>query len=94
MLYFLAFMYFIFFPILIVALLVLIYEELKYKKHTNQDIKEEKSIRRTHPTIKSSQYNNVFANRNSPYEQYKNEKGLYEPVTPSRGIKLNNKEEK
>lgn len=52
--------------------------------------------RRTHKKIAISDYGNAFSKRNTVYDysEYKNQKGLYEPVKPKKGIKLsNNKDE-
>ena len=46
---------------------------------------------RKHSSIESSNYSNSFGGRKA-YEIYKNKDGLYEPVTPSKGIQIKKKE--
>lgn len=58
------------------------------KSETNQD---QKQIRK-HVPIAQSDFDNVFGGRKA-YEIYKNKDGLYEPVTPSKGIPIKKKEE-
>lgn len=66
--------------------------------NTVEDIKEtielQKETRkvRTHKPIEKSNFDNAFGGRKA-YEIYKNTNGLYEPVTPSKGIKIEKKEE-
>jgi len=56
-----------------------------------QEIKtEEKKVTRKHRTIAHSNYENAFGGRKA-YEKYKNNDGLYEPITPSKGISLKDK---
>lgn len=47
-----------------------------------------KTFKREHKGITQVNFSNPIANRKNPYEEYKNEKGLYEPRTPSRGMKI------
>lgn len=56
--------------------------------------KEEKNTikLRKHSSIGKSNYDSSFGGRKA-YEIYKNTNGLYEPVTPSKGIDLKKKEE-
>ena len=51
--------------------------------------------RKTHPSIAKSNYDSILAGRKSipGYDQYKNKNGLYEPVTPNNGIRINKKED-
>ena len=42
---------------------------------------------RIHSGICQSNYDNSFGGRKA-YEQYQNKDGLYEPIQPSKGIKL------
>ena len=88
MIYLFMVIYMIILPILYITLLYKILNKLD--KIKNENVKESK-ITRTHPTIEKSNYNNAFGGRKA-YEIYKNKDGLYEPVQPSRGIKIKKEE--
>lgn len=64
------------------------FDEIKEKEES----KKENRLIRKHTTIEKSNFNNAFGGRKA-YEIYKNTNGLYEPVTPSKGIKIKKKEE-
>nr|DAJ85377.1 MAG TPA: hypothetical protein [Caudoviricetes sp.] len=75
--------------ILISATLFLV---IKTEREIIQDISslkiKNKTFKREHNGITQVNFSNPIANRRNPYEEYKNEKGLYEPRTPSRGMKI------
>lgn len=76
-------------PITLIAFLWKILDQIEDLKETK---KQEIVTKRTHPTMQKSNYDNAFGGRKA-YEIYKNKDGLYEPITPSKGIKLEKKEE-
>ncbi len=76
-------------PITIIAFLWQILDKVS-EKPINETITKKQN--RQHPSIKKSNYNNAFGGRKA-YDIYKNKDGLYEPVTPSRGMKIEKKEE-
>lgn len=88
MMYILVMFYMFAYSIVTIALLWKIFKSTK--ELNKQNIKESK-IQRTHPTIQKS-YDNAFGGAKA-YELYKNKNGLYEPIIPSKGIKLKKKEE-
>lgn len=51
-----------------------------------------KTFKREHNGITQVNFGNPIINRKNPYDEYKNDKGLYEPRKPSKGIKINDKE--
>lgn len=62
-------------------------------KLKEQPTKEEKTEPvRKHFSVGKSDFDNAFGGRKA-YSIYKNNNGLYEPVTPSRGIEIKKKEE-
>lgn len=65
---------------------------IKTEREIIQDISslkiKNKTFKREHNRITQVNFSNPIANRQNPYEEYKNEKGLYEPRTPSRGMKI------
>lgn len=89
MVYALLFVYMLFFPAVLTAVLYRILHKLDELKETKQEVKTKT---RKHSTIKTSNYSNSFNRRG--YEQFKNEKtGLYEPQKPHKGIELKAKKE-
>lgn len=82
------------FYILIVPVISLIILYKIMKKIDNimkkDDNKKNKSVmsKRTHTNIGKNDYSKVFNVRKNAYEDYKTNKGLYEPVTPHKGVKL------
>ena len=85
MIYLLILVYMILLPGIMLIMLYKIINELEeIKKEPKQTIKSVLS-RRKHTNIKASNYSNVFAGR---YDEYKNNKGLYEPQTPYKGVKI------
>lgn len=91
MIYLLIVIYMLLLPITILAMLYTIITMLEKM----QDRQEEqtktgnKSVlsKRRHTNIKKSDYANVFNNRNK-YKDYETNKGLYEPVTPHKGVAI------
>lgn len=88
---FLMIIYMILFPITIIFFLWKILDKLEDLEETATTQKEVRKLR-THKPIEKSNFDNAFGGRKA-YEIYKNTNGLYEPVTPSKGIKLEKKEE-
>ena len=88
MFFLVLFTYLFLLPLVIIAFLWKILNKLeeisKYK------ISEPKNTR-THAQIKKSNYDNAFGGR-AAYKIYQNTDGLYEPITPSKGIKLKKEE--
>ena len=87
------------FPATVIIMLMKILdivEEINKNGNTKIDSKSVLS-KRKHVNIGSSNYGNVFNKRNSVkynYDKYKNNKGLYEPVTPHKpGVKIQKKED-
>lgn len=87
MIYILIFIYMFLIPITIIGLLLKIITMLE--KKTTEVV--ETKIKRIHPTIRKTDYQNNF-NGKTAYEIYKNKQGLYEPITPSKGIELRKEE--
>ena len=81
--------YLIILSIGILNILYKILNELQSAKRENKT-KTTKAIRK-HSSIEKSNYSNSFGGRKA-YEIYKNKSGLYEPVTPSKGIQIKKKE--
>ena len=97
MLYVLIVAYMIILPLTLILLLVKILdivEDISKNKFTKT---ENKSVlaRRKHTNIGPSNYSNVFNKRNAyNYDKYKNNEGLYQPVTPHKpGVKIQKKED-
>ena len=86
--YFIQFIYLILLPIILIVFLFKILNQLE--KINKKENTETKAIRK-HPSIEKSNYDNAFGGRKA-YEIYKNRDGLYEPITPSRGIKIKKEE--
>lgn len=65
---------------------------IKTEKEIIQDISslriKNKTFKREHKGITQVSFSNPITNRRNPYEEYKNEKGLYEPRTPRKGMKI------
>lgn len=98
-LFILILIYMIMFPITVILMLMKILdivEDVSKSKNTNKDNKTILA-KRKHTNIGSSNYNNVFNKRSEVkynYDDYKNNKGLYEPVTPHKpGVKIHKKED-
>lgn len=76
------------------TMLVMLYQIInkleEIKKEPKQTTTKSVLSRRKHKNIKASNYDNVFSSRNKTkaYEDYKTNKGLYEPVTPHKGVKI------
>lgn len=91
MIYLLILVYMILVPGTMLIMLYQIINKLEEIKK-EEPRKANKSIlsKRTHTNIKASNYKNVFSSRNNnkAYEDYKTNKGLYEPVTPHKGVTI------
>ena len=77
-------------PITILAMLYTIITMLEKMQEQQEETKTgNKSVlsKRRHTNIKKSDYANVFNNRNK-YKDYETNKGLYEPVTPHKGVAI------
>lgn len=89
MIYLLVITYMFLLPI---TVLIMLWKILDKVEKLSEEKKVESTFKRTHPTIQKYNYDNAFGGKKA-YEIYKNKSGLYEPQTPSRGIKIGNKEE-
>ena len=67
-------------------------EQWEFVEEIIQDISslriKNKAFKREHKGITQVSFSNPITNRRNPYEEYKNEKGLYEPRTPRKGMKI------
>lgn len=90
MIYLLIVIYMLLLPITILAMLYTIITMLEKMQEQQEETKTgNKSVlsKRRHTNIKKSDYANVFNNRNK-YKDYETNKGLYEPVTPHKGVAI------
>ena len=90
MIYLLIVIYMLLLPITILAMLYTIITMLEKMQEQQEETKtSNKSVlsKRRHTNIKKSDYANVFNNRNK-YKDYETNKGLYEPVTPHKGVAI------
>ena len=98
MIYFLIIVYMFLLPATVIFSLVKIIDILCELKQEQEKKPKESSIqkRRAHKKIALSDYGNSFSKRINTYDysEYKNQKGLYEPVQPHRGIKLSENHKK
>lgn len=98
MIYLLIIVYMFLIPITVILCLIKIIDMICELKKKQIEKNKESSIqkRRTHKRIAPSDYGNSFSKRAKTYDysEYKNKKGLYEPVQPHRGIKLSENHEK
>lgn len=97
MIYFLIILYMFLIPATIIFCLIKIIDILELKQKQEEKPKESSiQKRRTHKKIALSDYGNSFNKRTNTYDysEYKNKKGLYEPVQPHRGIKLSENHKK
>lgn len=95
MVYFFIFIYMFLLPITIIYFLWRILDKLCYLESSiikTKTEKEKTKTKRQHPKIEKSNYDNAYGGRKA-YEKYQNKEGLYEPVTPSKGLKIKKKEE-
>lgn len=60
----------------------------KISQLNNAGNKVNNTFKRNHSNINPVSFNNPIQPRKNLYDEYKNEKGLYEPVTPRKGIKI------
>lgn len=77
------------------TMLIMLYQIInkleEIKKEPKQTTTKSVLSKRKHTNIKASNYDNVFSSRsktNKAYEDYTTNKGLYEPVTPHKGVKI------
>ena len=54
----------------------------------NKEVNKNNSFKRNHSLINPVSFNSPIQARKKLYKEYENEKGLYEPVTPKKGIKI------
>lgn len=83
------------FMVLIAMLLIALNDILiKLKKIEEKLQKDNKTTVRKHTNIKNTNHNSILASRGdlNGYEVYKNKNGLYEPIRPHGGIKIEEKE--
>lgn len=75
---------------IITVILLMLQKEIEHlnKKIDNKENKIRKSFKRNHSNINPVNFSNPIQARKNLYDEYKNEKGLYEPVTPRKGIKI------
>lgn len=76
------------------TLIVMLYKilnklEMIEEKQTQINTTKSKSVlsRRKHTNVGKNDYSKSFNNREA-YSDYKTNKGLYEPVTPHKGVKI------
>lgn len=71
---------------------IILFFVIKTEKEIIQDMSsfriKNKTFKREHKGITQVNFSNPIKNRRNPYEEYKNEKGLYEPRTPKKNIKI------
>lgn len=58
----------------------------KISKKNKEDNKVNNSFKRNHSIINPVSFNSPIQARKKLYKDFENEKGLYEPVTPRKGI--------
>ena len=58
----------------------------KISKKNKEDNKVNNSFKRKHSIINPVSFNSPIQARKKLYKDFENEKGLYEPVTPKKGI--------
>lgn len=87
---FIIVVYMLLLPITLIAFLWKILDKIDELQETTK--KQEIVSKRTHPVMQKSNYDNAFGGRKA-YDIYKNKDGLYEPITPSKGIRLEKKKE-
>lgn len=78
------------FDVLLVLLAIYQNRVLKDLKEIKQQKEKSCTTIRKHATIKQNNYNGVLNARGDKqaYEVFKNKNGLYEPVRPHQGIKI------
>ena len=91
MIYLLILIYMILLPGTLLVMLYKILNKLEMieEKQTQINTTKSKSVlsRRKHTNIGKNDYLKSFSNREA-YSDYKTNKGLYEPVTPHKGVKI------
>lgn len=92
MLYLLIFVYLLLIPATILVMLYKILSEIEKIKEEQTKAKTTKHrsvlSKRRHTNISKSNYKDVFSGRNKAYDSYTTQKGLYEPVTPHKGVTI------
>lgn len=78
---------------IIAAMLYMIQKEMellndKINQENDEGNKTNKTFKRNHSNINPVSFSNPIQARKNLYDDYKNEKGLYEPVTPRKGIEI------
>lgn len=78
---------------IIAAMLYMIQKEIellndKINQENDEVNKTNKTFKRNHSNINPVSFSNPIQARKNLYDDYKNEKGLYEPVTPRKGIEI------
>lgn len=81
------------FFILLTAHIFLIWKNInllndQIRQFNNTGNKVNSTFKRNHSNINPVSFSNPIQARKNLYDEYKNEKGLYEPVTPRKGIKI------
>lgn len=93
MIYFGIIVYMFLLPVTLIAMLWKILDTVEnLRNEIKQEEKEESKRTRKHLSIGQSDFDNAFGGRKA-YSMFKNQNGLYEPVTPSKGIEIKKKEE-
>lgn len=91
--YFFIIVYMLLLPVTIIAMLWKILDTVEELREENsKENKEESKPKRKHLSVGQSDFDNAFGGRKA-YSMFKNQNGLYEPVTPSKGIEIKKKEE-
>ena len=77
----------------IVLITLLLYRFWEIIKQLNEKINQEnefnkKTFKREHTKINPVSFSNPIQGRKNLYKEYENEKGLYEPVIPTKGVKI------
>lgn len=60
----------------------------KISQFNSTSNKVNNTFKRNHSNINPVSFNNPIQARKNLYDEYKNEKGLYEPITPRKGLKI------
>lgn len=91
MIYFCIIVYMFILPASILAFLWKILDGIETLKEQPKE-EEKTEPARKHFSVGKSDFDNAFGGRKA-YSMFKNTNGLYEPVTPSKGIPIKKKEE-
>lgn len=90
MLFVLIFVYLLLFPITLIILLYKILDVLE--KQRKEPFQKQRNSRK-HPSIGKTSYTSPLRTRTNVYDKYKNKEGLYEPIHPLMGVKIEKREE-